>query len=259
MSKKPVNKSKVAVSIMILVFVGIIGWGGVIFSESDIIRLRKENADYVKRCENYVKINTQLIQNVNSCQKEMDTLKERLNGIKDGEDLLRRDIFLYIDKKFQLIPNTLAADIAMQIIEQSKNANVSPELVVGIIEVESSFNPMAVSSKNARGLMQVMPEWAKKFGLKKVTDLHDVGTNIQSGIKVLQIHIDEEKGNITKGLYRYVGGSESYADKVYASMGKFVAFRSTIDDDEKDIVNGDKPEDEQEIKPNTYTEGNPND
>jgi hypothetical protein len=147
-----------------------------------------------------------------------------------GDDLLKRDIFIYIDKKFQLVPRTAAIDIANQIVENSRALGVSPELVVGIVEVESGFNASAVSSANARGLMQVMPEWAKKFGLKKVSDLHDIDTGIECGIKVLKIHIEEEGGNLTKGLFKYVGGSDAYAGKVYTAMGKFVAYRSFIPD-----------------------------
>lgn len=151
--------------------------------------------------------------------------------IKDNDDLLKRDVFLYIDKKFQMIPKIVALDIAEQILKYSKIENVSPILIVGIIEVESGFNPMAISSKNARGLMQVMPVWAKKFGLKKVSDLHDIDTGIKCGIKVLKIHIDEQKGDISRGLYYYVGKNKDYSGKVYQAMGKFVAFRSTIDND----------------------------
>ena len=90
-----------------------------------------------------------------------------------------------------------------------------------------------------------MPEWVPKFGLKRVSDLHDIDTGIESGIKVLKIHIDENKGSISKGLYYYVGKDKTYAGKVYESMGKFVAFRSTVDDDDVDIdLNGDKPHSE---------------
>lgn len=183
-----------------------------------------------------VEIQTQLTftnKTLEVCNDELTKLRNRMSGIKNVDDLLRLDIFSYIDKKFQLVPRTVAADIALQIVGQSKQTNMSPELIIGIIQVESSFNPMAISSKNARGLMQVMPEWAKKFNLKKVSDLHDIDTNIQSGIKVLKIHIEEANGNISKGLYRYVGKSDSYAGKVYEAMGEFVAFRSNIDNEKE--------------------------
>jgi len=236
-----------AVTLIIGVFsCGLIGWS-YIKQSADVKQLKIQKVILEKsKVEEVVKSST-FMKELDECHAELDKMRERMAGIKNVDDLLRRDIFLYIDKKFQLIPKTVSITIAEEIVKQAKESQVSPELVVGIIQVESAFNPMAISSKNARGLMQVMPEWAKKFGLKKVSDLHDIDTNISSGIRVLQIHVEEEKGNISKGLYRYVGKSESYAGKVYAAMGKFVAFRSTIDDDKADIdINGKDEEGEPE-------------
>lgn len=198
-----------------------------------------------------------LTKQLTKCHDELAHLKERMAGIKNADDLLKRDIFMYIDKKFQIIPRTVALDIAEQVLVMSKKHEVSPELVVGIIQVESAFNPMAISKKNARGLMQVMPEWAPKFNLKKVSDLHDINTGIECGIKVLKIHIEEDgKGNITKGLYYYVGKSDAYSGKVYEAMGKFVAFRSTIDDEDVDIDLNGKKEDTKKSEPVEGTDNN---
>jgi hypothetical protein len=174
-----------------------------------------------------------------------ESYKARLEGIKDKDDLLKRDIFVYIDTKYIEIPKSVAHDIADNIISLSKKYNISPELIVGIIQVESSFNPMAVSSKKARGLMQVMPEWVKKIeGVNKITDLHDIDTNINTGIQVLLIHIEEAGGSLSKGLYHYVGKSSAYVDKVYKAIGQFVAFRSTIDDSNINIKNDESQSEE---------------
>jgi hypothetical protein len=190
----------------------------------------------------------------NKLKEDFDDLQKRMENIKDANDLLKRDIQLYIEARFTLIPNIVAKEISDQIVELSSQENISPFLLVGIIEVESSFNPSAVSKKNARGLMQLMPEWAPKLGVKKVSDFHDIDINISSGIKVLKIHIKEGNGSITKGLYYYVGKSNDYADNVYKAMGKFVAFRSTIDDsDTNSEENGD---DEKEEKTTTNDNSN---
>lgn len=168
---------------------------------------------------------------------ELEKMKDRIAGIKDKDDLLKRDIEFYIRNTYTKVPRVVAKTIAENVVEQAKKENVSAELVVGIIEVESVFNPMAIGPKtkygNARGLMQVMPEWAKKFNLENVHDLHDINTNITCGIKVFKIHLEEGKGKISEGLYFYVNKDRSYVDKVYRAMGKFVSFRSTVDDDEK--------------------------
>lgn len=244
---KNIELVKVHVVVIIIAFIICVPVGFHIMTKSvnkTINQYKSENASLLEDNRNLKKTITESITNYNVCENEMIILSKRLDGIKDSNDLLKRDIFLYIDKKFQLIPKTVAMEIADQIIINSKKENVSAELIVGMIQVESTFNPMAISKKNARGLMQVMPEWKKKFGLKKVTDLHDISTNIQCGIKVLKIHIKEGHGSISKELYYYVGKSDSYASKVYEAMGRFVAFRSTLDDDDDDDAVTGKTEDE---------------
>lgn len=158
---------------------------------------------------------------------KLKNLEDRLEGIKDNNDLLIRDMTSYIDQRYRSIPKIVASEIAVNISKYSKQTKLPPELIMGIIETESHFNPTSISGKGARGLMQIMPTWAKKFNLDHGTDLHDINTNIRIGTEVLKIHISEQKGDVTKGLYKYSGGSKSYADMVYSAMGRFVAFRST--------------------------------
>ena len=140
-------------------------------------------------------------------QDELAKMKARI-AIKNNDDLLRRDIELYITHNYNKISKTVAKTIALNIVKESNEQETSPELVMGIMQVESVFNPMQVGKKtkygNARGLMQVMPEWVKKFNLKSKYELHDIDINIKSGIRVFNIHLKEANGNISKGLYLYV-------------------------------------------------------
>ncbi len=181
--------------------------------------------------------NKQLTSEFKSVKNELAKSKARIEGVKGQDDLLKRDIELYVRNTYRKVPKVIARTIASIVVDLSKTEEVSPELIVGIIQVESQFNPMAIGPKtkygNARGLMQVMPEWAKKFELDSLYDLHDVDINITCGIRVFKIHLKESKGNISKGLYLYVNKDKSYVDKVYNAMGRFVSFRSTIDDSEK--------------------------
>ena len=59
--------------------------------------------------------------------------------------------------------------------------NVDPRVIEAIVKVESDYNPVAVSSKGAVGLMQIIPKYAHKT--KK--QLLDPETNIHEGIKLL--------------------------------------------------------------------------
>jgi len=171
----------------------------------------------------------------NSVVFELETLKISLAD-KEPDSQLSQDISNYIHTNFPIIPGVLYNEIAVQIATLSRQENVSPELVVGIMQVESGFNPMAISSKNARGLMQVMPAWAKHFKLDKVCDLHNINIGIHTGIKVFKIHVQEEKGDVSEGLYKYVNRDRSYVNRVYTAMGKFVMFRSRVVEIESTIV-----------------------
>jgi len=204
-----------------------------------------------EKCFEEVGTTNNLIKTVRS---ELENSKARIAGIKNHSDLLKRDIELYISSTYRTVPSVLAKSIAINVVDISKKEEISPELIVGIIQIESMFNPSAVGIQTkygrARGLMQVMPEWAPKFGLSSQYDLHDIDTNIMCGVKVFKIHLEEGKGSISKGLYLYVNKDKAYVDKVYNAMGKFVSFRSTVDDDKKNEeveTNGDD-EKEEDIK-----------
>jgi soluble lytic murein transglycosylase-like protein len=199
-------------------------------------------------------------------KSELDTLKARLAGIKNNTDLLKRDIELYIKHKYKKVPRTVAKEIAAQTIELCQTEDISPELVMGIMQIESQYNPSAVGPKtkygHARGLMQVMPEWAPKFNLTSKYDLHDIDTNIRCGIKVFKIHMEEGGGKISEGLYLYVNKDKAYVDNVYKAMGQFVAFRSTVDDKkavETEPENGETEEEsKEETKDQTVKAAEPN-
>src|SRR5687767_8000344 len=89
------------------------------------------------------------------------------------------------------------------IIERySAKYGVDPTLVRAVIQVESDFNPQCVSHKGARGLMQLMPATAKRYGVTKV---HDPEQNIQGGIRYLAFLI-ELFGDMPRALAAYNAG-----------------------------------------------------
>lgn len=101
---------------------------------------------------------------------------------------------------------------------EATRAALQPELVLAVIEVESNFDPHAISSAGARGLMQIMPFWIKKIG-KPNDSLFHVQTNLRYGCTILKYYIDKEDGNLTRALARYNGstGRWHYPRKVYRS------------------------------------------
>ncbi len=76
-----------------------------------------------------------------------------------------------------------APDVRGLIDEAAKSFDVNPLLVESVIQVESNYNPFAVSPKGAQGLMQLMPGTAQRFG---VTDSFDPKQNIEAGVRYLK-------------------------------------------------------------------------
>jgi soluble lytic murein transglycosylase-like protein len=100
---------------------------------------------------------------------------------------------------------------------EAKRAGLDPQLVLGVIEVESRFRKYAVSHAGARGYMQVMPFWPKLIGTAE-HNLFSLRTNLRYGCVILRHYIDIERGDVTRALARYNGSLNSkkseYATKV---------------------------------------------
>ncbi len=96
---------------------------------------------------------------------------------------------------------------------------LDPQLVLGLIEVESGFRRYAVSSAGARGLMQVMPFWVKLIGGGHKHNLFDMRTNVLYGCVILRHYLDIEKGDYFRALGRYNGslGRAEYPNLVHAA------------------------------------------
>ena len=101
---------------------------------------------------------------------------------------------------------------------EAKRAGLDPQLVLGIIEVESAFRKYAVSTVGAQGFMQVMPFWTKEIGTKEHNLFH-LRTNLRYGCTIMRHYLDIEKGNLFRALGRYNGslGKPEYPNLVLAA------------------------------------------
>ncbi len=99
---------------------------------------------------------------------------------------------------------------------EATRAQLEPELVLALIQVESAFDRFAISNRGARGLMQVMPFWTDTIG-RPDDDLFHPETNLRYGCAILRYYLDRSKGDLSNALARYNGslGTFEYADKVY--------------------------------------------
>jgi len=85
--------------------------------------------------------------------------------------------------------------------EEASRANLHPELVLAVIDVESAFDRFALSVAGARGLMQVMPFWLRELD-QPDANLFDVQTNLRFGCTILRYYLDMEKDELTPALAR---------------------------------------------------------
>lgn len=106
--------------------------------------------------------------------------------------------------------------------QEATRANISPELVISVIHVESAFNPYAVSYVGAQGLMQVMPFWKKELG-RGDDNLINSATNLRYGCTILKHYLKREKGDWIRALARYNGslGRTKYPEKVMDFWQKY--------------------------------------
>ena len=89
--------------------------------------------------------------------------------------------------------------------QHAEQHGISADLVRAVIQAESGFNPRAVSSKGAKGLMQLMPATARDFG---VLDPFHPGENIRAGVAYLARLLARFDQNVERALAAYNAGPE---------------------------------------------------
>lgn len=102
----------------------------------------------------------------------------------------------------------------------AKRYNVDADLISSVIAVESSFDPKAVSRKNARGLMQLLPETAARLGVQNIFDPRE---NIDAGTRYLRELLQQYNNDVALALAAYNAGP----DRVQ-QYGRVPPFAETI-------------------------------
>ena len=90
--------------------------------------------------------------------------------------------------------------------ELAPKYSLDPKLVLAVIETESNFNPKARSPKNARGLMQLIPATAQRFGVRNVWDPEQ---NLRGGMAYLRWLLKHFKGDVKLALAGYNAGEKA--------------------------------------------------
>jgi len=165
---------------------------------------------------------------INSRNEEL-SLCWKLNQQTDKVIVPRIERIMLISARIQALQPkldpTLRTKIANAILDNSKKYKLSPSLILHLICRESGFNPLAKSSKDAIGLMQVrykvhvkdMPELAKI----KEEEFYHIDNNIKIGCQILRKYIDSKK-SLDKALKKYVGGEvKGYVADIYRMMAEW--------------------------------------
>ena len=134
-----------------------------------------------------------------------DTLRLTMAG---GTLEIPADAIVRVDPEDTFAPvkvKLLDVPYANFISDSARAHGVAPELVASVIAVESNFNPNAVSWRSARGLMQLMPGTAARFGVTKVFDPRQ---NIEAGTRYLKELLMRYNGDLALTLAAYNAGPD---------------------------------------------------
>jgi soluble lytic murein transglycosylase-like protein len=126
-----------------------------------------------------------------------------------------------------------ATPFGSEIYAAAQRHAVNPVVVAAVVRAESAFDHRAVSVKGARGLMQLMPATARRFGLAD-HEILDPQRNLDAGVRYLRFLLDRFDGDLTLALAAYNAGegtvdryggvppyreTRGYIERIYATLG----------------------------------------
>lgn len=113
---------------------------------------------------------------------------------------------------YPIVPPEITDLIGKAAVHASRDHDVPIELILAVIEKESSFNPYAISEgKRCRGLMQINLKWWPM----PLSEAHSIYGGIWHGTRILRIYLDRNGGDVRKALYGYRGMKDhDYVNKI---------------------------------------------
>ncbi|HDP95388.1 MAG TPA: hypothetical protein ENN40_08530 [Candidatus Aminicenantes bacterium] len=174
-------------------------------------------AEFNRKYESQLESLGKMQQRVRSLEKELDLRNRQL---KDYE--ITRYRVQAFARRYPLFDR-----IAQVVFQKSREYGFHPRLVMGVIQVESAFNPKAVSHRGAYGLMQVnLSVWKDELKIDR-RRIFDVEYNIDLGLQILKQYSLVAKGNIQRALHLYNNGYK-YNNTGYVLRVNSVLFDSDV-------------------------------
>jgi soluble lytic murein transglycosylase-like protein len=151
-------------------------------------------------------------------------LLEAVSASDSFTDRFEAEVWL-LDMSTRLSPYVADTRERLEILKavhyEATRAQLHPELVLAVIDIESRFERFAISRVGALGLMQVMPFWLKELD-RPDDNLFDITTNLRMGCTILKYYLNKSGGDLRPALARYNGslGKRKYPDKVFTALSE---------------------------------------
>ncbi len=155
------------------------------------------------------------LENVERKHAQVVAAYEKENFI---EEETREFLEEYIRNHNRTLNSVWIKRLAATYYHAGREFRIDPMLLVALSKPESSFDKYAISHKGARGLMQVMPFWAKEIPfLSHPDDLWVPELNIRAGAYILAKYI-RECGGLEMGLRCYHGGYKAITNPIVDTL-----------------------------------------
>jgi soluble lytic murein transglycosylase-like protein len=151
--------------------------------------------------------------------------------------ILKKDAISFLPSSYSTV---IPTQYKNKIQTLTQKHDLREDLVIAVAKAESSFNPFAVSAKGAVGLMQLMKDTARQYG---VFNRYNANDNLEAGVKHLKYLYEKYRNNIPLTLAAYNAGEESvkkyngvppypetkqYIRRVMSLMGMSYTFSTTV-------------------------------
>lgn len=159
-------------------------------------------------------------------QHQLNDAAEPRNVRNPGDYRLRAAWGRKIEPEVLANPRLARQPFQEHVVEAAKQTNLDPALIHAVIVAESNYNPNAVSAKGAEGLMQLLPDTARRYGVMK-KEIRQPEKNIKAGAQYLADLMDMFNGDVQLALAGYNAGENSvvrYGNRIppYAETRAYV-------------------------------------